>query len=147
MKSPADVDHWLSEMIAVLDSRFTVYVEPMTLPAASAELLAWLDDRRQFISAQYNDWRSMLDDFRGAYTAAGPKLRRAVEHCYCAVESQFATLFTTSIDADGKTLESIDEQTRMTTRLAAAALNRPGFDANAINLRAGVAGSPAAGCG
>ncbi|WP_433664705.1 hypothetical protein ACQPW1_22680 [Nocardia sp. CA-128927] len=122
MQSPADVDHWLSEMIAVLDSRFTVYVEPMTLPAATAELLAWLDDHRQFISAQYDDWQSMLDDFRDAFTAAGPKLRRAVEHWYQTVESQFVTLFTISIDANGTTSPSIDEQTRVTTRSAAAAL-------------------------
>ncbi|MFE4456096.1 hypothetical protein ACFROC_01950 [Nocardia tengchongensis] len=105
-------------MTAVLDSRLVVDVGPMTLPAATDELVAWLNDRRQFINAQYNDWQSMLDDFRSAFIAAGPKMRNAVKDHYSAVESQFGTLFTT----DSEKLKSIDEQKRAATRLAAAAL-------------------------
>lgn len=112
MQSPEDEEQWMAEVIAVLEGRFTVPVEAMTLTSAALELIAWLDDRRQFITAQHNDWQSMFADFRAAYSASGPKLQRVVQTNYREVESHFGLLFTTSAGADNSDKVEIDDQVR-----------------------------------
>lgn len=122
MKSPVDEEQWLAEIVAVLEGRFTVYVAEMTLTAAVVELLAWVDDRRQFITAQHNDWQSMLTDVRSAYSASGPKLQRVVDPAYCSVESHFGQLFTCSAGAGGNNEVGIDEKIRESLRRDAVVL-------------------------
>ncbi|KAF0846481.1 hypothetical protein [Nocardia caishijiensis] len=122
MKSPVDEEQWLAEIVAVLQGRFTVYVEAMTLTAAVVELLAWIDDRRQFIPVQHNDWQSILADVRSGYSASGPKLQRVVDLAYRSVESHFAQLFTSSAGAGGNNEVGIDEQVRDSLRHDAAVL-------------------------
>ncbi|MGW6335027.1 hypothetical protein [Nocardia rhamnosiphila] len=121
MQSPEDEDQWLAEMVAVLDERFTVDVEAMTLTAATTELLAWVDDRRQFIPAQRNDWQSMLEDVRLSFCASGPKLQRFVDPAYCLVETHFAQLFITPAGGGSDNVR-IDEQVRGALRGDAAVL-------------------------
>ncbi|WP_431938646.1 hypothetical protein [Nocardia grenadensis] len=111
MKSPEDEEQWLSEMVAVLDGRVSVYVEAMTLTAAAAELLAWVDDRRQYIPAQHNDWQSMLTDVRLSYSASGPKLQQFVDSAYRLVETHFAQLFSAP-PGGGSDSVQIDAQVR-----------------------------------
>ncbi|MBF6227131.1 hypothetical protein IU470_18720 [Nocardia abscessus] len=122
MKSPEDEDQWLAEVVAVLDGRFTVYVEAMTLTAAVVELLAWVGDRRQFITAQHNDWQSILTDVRSAFSASGPKLQRVVEPAYRSVEAHFSQLFTPLAGACGNNEVEIDQQVRRSLRQDAAIL-------------------------
>ncbi len=122
MKSPEDEEQWLAEVVAVLDGRFTVYLKAMTLTAAVMELLAWVDDRRQFITAQHNDWQSMLADVRSAFSVSGPKLQRFVGPAYLSVESRFAQLFTPSAGVCGNSEVDIDEQVRSALRHDAVVL-------------------------
>ncbi|MFC8532058.1 hypothetical protein [Nocardia sp. NPDC057227] len=108
-------------MVAVLERRFTTYVEAMTLPVAATELLAWLDDQRQFLTIQHNDWQSMLSDFQLAYTATGNVLRTAIEAEHRVVANLAGTLFIETARNDGGTKIEIGEQVRAEMRTATAA--------------------------
>ncbi|KXF53099.1 hypothetical protein AXA44_45220 [Rhodococcus sp. SC4] len=102
-------DPWVGELIAVLEDTFTMFVAAMTLPAAISELIAWLEDTREFVAAQYDDWQSVLDDFRDAYKESGPKLRREADRHYGLIEQRFTNLFTTSTSSCGDLQQSLDK--------------------------------------
>lgn len=115
-------DRWVGELVAVLEDRFTMYVAAMTLPAATNELIAWLGDTREFVATQYDDWRSVLSDFRRAYMESGPKLRRESDRHYRLIEQQFPNLFTTSTSSCGGRPLSLDEDVRRALLSSAQAL-------------------------
>ncbi|WP_163745869.1 hypothetical protein [Mycolicibacterium helvum] len=87
----------------------------MTLPAATADLRDWVADRRKFLSIQYADWMQVIGDFRDSLSTAGPKLRAIVESSTAQIDSQLQNLFSSALDAAGKTSYDIDANVRAAT--------------------------------
>lgn len=84
----------------------------MTLPAATADLKDWMNDRRKFLTVQYDDWMQVIGDFRDSLSMTGPKLRACTTSSATQVNLSLQGLFSASQDADGTVSHQIDAAVR-----------------------------------
>ncbi|WP_273733738.1 hypothetical protein [Mycolicibacterium septicum] len=84
----------------------------MTLPAATADLKDWMNDRRKFLTVQYDDWMQVIGDFRDSLFMTGPKLRACTTSSATQVNSPLQGLFSASQNADGTVSHQIDAAVR-----------------------------------
>jgi hypothetical protein len=88
-------ERWIAELNVALQYEVstTSSGEFMTLPAAAADLKDWLEDRRKFVSKQYDDWAQVIRDFQDSTIQTGPKLAAHVAPITTQIESLLPALF------------------------------------------------------
>lgn len=84
----------------------------MTLPAATADLKDWMNDRRKFLTVQYDDWLQVIGDFRDSLSMTGPRLRATTTSSATQVNSLLNQLFSASQNTDGTVSHHIDPAVR-----------------------------------
>jgi len=84
----------------------------MTLPAAAADLKAWVADDRDFESLQGDDWLHVIEDLRQSLAASGPKLRRVIEAIATPIEPLLRRLISSAPGPDGAPVYAIDSAVR-----------------------------------
>lgn len=105
----------VEELAAILgapDTPITASGAVMTLPAAAADLKAWVADDRAFQSVQGDDWLHVIEDLRQSLTTTGPKLRRVVEAIATPIEPLLPTLISSTPGPDGAPVYAIDPAVR-----------------------------------
>jgi hypothetical protein len=102
---PADRRHekYVEELAAQLGFKESITVSGavMTLPAAVADLIDWVGDRRKYLTVQFGDWLQVVDDYQESLRATGPKLKSFVESLTAPIELLLQSLIeyeTESID-------------------------------------------------
>jgi len=75
----------------------------MTLPAAVADLIDWVGDRRKYLTVQFGDWLQVVDDYQESLRATGPKLRSFVESLTAPIELLLQSL----IEYETETIDPI----------------------------------------
>jgi hypothetical protein len=64
----------------------------MTLPAAVADLKAWVGDRRKYLPVQHDDWLQVIGDYRESLKWTGPKLKKFIGPATDPIESLLQSL-------------------------------------------------------
>lgn len=105
----------VEELVAILgtpDTPITASGAVMTLPAAAADLKAWLADDRDFQSLQGDDWLHVIEDLRQSLATSGPKLRTVVEAITTLIEPLLPKLISSTPGPDGAPIYAIDSAVR-----------------------------------
>lgn len=84
----------------------------LTLPAATADLLAWVGDQRVFLPMQYDDWQQVIGDYRDSLACSGPKLLAVLAAQVAAIEALLPNLISSSTDSDGTPCRAMDGTVR-----------------------------------
>ncbi|BDT87390.1 hypothetical protein [Nocardia cyriacigeorgica] len=116
MTIPED-ERWLSELVAILNRQVVVYTDVVPIPHAAMELLAWLQDPRDFRPIQHRDWQSAIRDYQESFRLTGPRLERLLQNEHRTLESHLNSLFT---EINGR--HELDENARVAAAAAANTL-------------------------
>jgi hypothetical protein len=104
-----------AELAAILgppDAPITASGAVMTLPAAAADLRAWVADDRDFQSVQGDDWLHVIEDLRQSLSTSGPRLRRVVEAIATPIAPLLDKLISSRTEPDGAQSYTIDPAVR-----------------------------------
>ena len=89
-------EKYIEELQAHLELRdpITAGGAVMTLPAAVADLKAWVGDRRKHLPVQHDDWLQVIGDYRESLKWTGPKLKKFIWPATDPIESLLQSLMT-----------------------------------------------------